>query len=98
MLTNLPKRELPVPAFSVELLPEVPLIVPTAGGFITDFLHRWYGSDFCSRMTIVATIDDIYFGLALNAVQDGIRLHAHLSQHRPRLADGLAAQAGAESS
>lgn len=45
-------------------LPGVPLIVPAADGVITDFLTRWYGSDFRSRMTIVATIDDIYFGLA----------------------------------
>ena len=65
LLTNLPKRELPVPAVSVQRLPEVPLIVPAAGGVITDFLTRWYGSDFRSHMTIVATIDDIYFGLAL---------------------------------
>ena len=49
----------------MDRLPEVPLIVPAAGGVITDFLTRWYGTDFRSRMTIVATIDDIYFGLAL---------------------------------
>ena len=30
-----------------------------------DFLHRWYGSDFRSRLSIAATIDDIYYGLAL---------------------------------
>jgi DNA-binding transcriptional LysR family regulator len=65
LLTNLPKRELPVPAVSVDRLPGVPLIVPSTGGVIVDFLHRWYGSDFRSRLTIVATIDDIYFGLAL---------------------------------
>lgn len=65
LLTNLPKRELPVPAVSVERLPEVPLIVPAAGGVISDFLTRWYGTAFRSRMTIVATIDDVYFGLAL---------------------------------
>jgi hypothetical protein len=65
LLTNLPKRELPVRAVSVRRLPEVPLIVPAAGGVITDFLRRWYGSDFRSRLTIVATIDDIYYGLAL---------------------------------
>jgi DNA-binding transcriptional LysR family regulator len=65
LLTNLPKRELPVPAVSVDRLPSVPLIVPAAGGVITDFLRRWYGSDFRSRLTIVATIDDIYYGLAL---------------------------------
>jgi hypothetical protein len=44
LLTNLPKRELPVPAVSVDRLPDVPLIVPAAGGVITDFLCRWYGS------------------------------------------------------
>ncbi len=65
LLTNLPKRELPVPAVSVDGLPEVPLIVPAAGGVITDFLRRWYGGDFRSRLTIVAAIDDIYYGLAL---------------------------------
>jgi DNA-binding transcriptional LysR family regulator len=65
LLTNLPKRELPVPAVSVDRLPAVPLIVPAAGGVITDFLRRWFGSDFRSRLTIVATIDDIYYGLAL---------------------------------
>ena len=65
LLTNLPKRELPVPAVSVDRLPSVPLIVPSTGGVIMDFLRRWYGSDFRNRLTIVATIDDIYYGLAL---------------------------------
>jgi DNA-binding transcriptional LysR family regulator len=65
LLTNLPKRELPVPAVSVDRLPSVPLIVPSTGGVIVDFLRRWYGSDFRNRLTIVATIDDIYYGLAL---------------------------------
>jgi DNA-binding transcriptional LysR family regulator len=65
LLTNLPKRELPIPAVSVDRLGSVPLIVPSTGGVIVDFLRRWYGSDFRSRLTIVATIDDIYYGLAL---------------------------------
>ena len=65
LLTNLPTRELPVPTVSVERLPGVPLIVPSTGGVIVDFLRRWYGSDFRNRLTIVATIDDIYYGLAL---------------------------------
>jgi DNA-binding transcriptional LysR family regulator len=65
LLTNLPRRELPVPAVSVDRLPDVPLIVPSTGGVIVDFLRRWYGSDFRSRLTVVATIDDIYYGLAL---------------------------------
>jgi len=46
-------------------MPDVPLIVPAGGGVITDFLRRWYGSDFRSRLTIAAIIDDIYYGLAL---------------------------------
>jgi DNA-binding transcriptional LysR family regulator len=65
LLTNLSKRELAVPAVSVDRLPSVPLIVPSTGGVIVDFLRRWYGSDFRNRLTIVATIDDIYYGLAL---------------------------------
>jgi DNA-binding transcriptional LysR family regulator len=65
LLTNLPKRELPIPAVSVDRLPDVPLIVPSSGGVIADFLRRWYGTDFRNRLTIVATIDDIYYGLAL---------------------------------
>jgi hypothetical protein len=35
------------------------------GGVGFRFLGRWYDSDFRSRLTIVATIDDIYYGLAL---------------------------------
>jgi DNA-binding transcriptional LysR family regulator len=64
LLTNLPKRELPVPAVGVARLSEVPLVVPS-GGVIVDFLRRWYGNDFRNRLTITATIDDIYYGLAL---------------------------------
>lgn len=64
LLTNLPKRELPMPVVGVSRLPSTPLIIPT-GGVIADFLRRWYGSDFQTRLTIVATIDDIYYGLAL---------------------------------
>ncbi len=64
LLTNLPKRELPVPAVGVDRLPSVPLVIPT-GGVIVDFLRHWYGSSFHNRLTIAATIDDIYYGLAL---------------------------------
>jgi hypothetical protein len=65
LLTNLPKRELPVRVVSVGRLPTVPLIVPSGGGVIVDLLRRWYGTDFRNQLTIVATIDDIYYGLAL---------------------------------
>jgi DNA-binding transcriptional LysR family regulator len=64
LLTNLPKRELPVPAVGVSRLLSTPLIIPT-GGVIADFLQCWYGSNFQTRLTIAATIDDIYYGLAL---------------------------------
>src|SRR5215471_12040686 len=37
LLTNLPKRELPMPAVSVDRLLGVPLIVPSTGGVIVDF-------------------------------------------------------------
>lgn len=64
LLSNLPKRELPVRAVGIDRLPTVPLIIPY-GGVIVDFLKRWYGSDYLSHLTIAATIDDIYYGLAL---------------------------------
>jgi DNA-binding transcriptional LysR family regulator len=64
LLTNLPRRELPVKAVGVDRLLQVPLVIPT-GGVIVDFLRRWYGLEFHERLTIVATIDDIYYGLAL---------------------------------
>lgn len=64
LLTNLPRRELPVPEVGVNRLPSVPLIIPSRG-VITDFLRRSYGMEFRNRLTIAATIDDIYYGLAL---------------------------------
>jgi DNA-binding transcriptional LysR family regulator len=64
LLTNLPRRELPVRAVGVDRLPSVPLVIPS-GGVIVDFLKRWYGTDFRNRLTVAATIDDIYYGLAL---------------------------------
>jgi DNA-binding transcriptional LysR family regulator len=64
LLTNLPRRELPVTEVGVDRLPSIPLVVPS-GGVIVDFLKRWYGTDFRNRLTVVSTIDDIYYGLAL---------------------------------
>jgi DNA-binding transcriptional LysR family regulator len=64
LLTNLTRRELPIKAVGVDRLPSVPLVIPS-GGVIVDFLKRWYGTDFHSRLTVVATIDDVYYGLAL---------------------------------
>lgn len=64
LLTNLPQRELAVDAVGREKLPSIPLVIPS-GGVIVDFLLRWYGSGFGNKLTIAATIDDIYYGLAL---------------------------------
>lgn len=64
LLTNLSRRELPVPAVSADRLPQIPLVLPS-GGVVIDFLRRWYGNDFRNKLIIAATIDDIYYGLAL---------------------------------
>ncbi|MFJ6200145.1 LysR family transcriptional regulator [Micromonospora sp. NPDC092111] len=64
LLTNLSRRELPVKAVGVDRLPSVPLVIPS-GGVIVEFLKRWYGADYRRQLTLVASIDDIYYGLAL---------------------------------
>ncbi|MFE3738924.1 LysR family transcriptional regulator [Streptomyces sp. NPDC059134] len=64
LLTNLPVRELAARTISVERLRTLPLVIPSHG-VITDFVERWYGPDFRSRLKIAAEIDDIYYGLAL---------------------------------
>ncbi|AZK97482.1 LysR family transcriptional regulator [Streptomyces tsukubensis] len=64
LLTNLPVRELATRSVGFERLRSLPLVVPSRG-VITDFVERWYGPDFRSRLRIAAEIDDIYYGLAL---------------------------------
>jgi len=64
LVTNLPARELPVDSVTQDRLPGIPLLAPAAG-LIADFLRRWYGHDFHTRLHIVAEIDSIYYGLAL---------------------------------
>jgi DNA-binding transcriptional LysR family regulator len=64
LVTNLPIRELPVDSVTQDRLPGIPILAPTAG-LIADFLRRWYGHDFHTRLHIVAEIDSIYYGLAL---------------------------------
>ncbi|MGH3515225.1 MAG: type I restriction enzyme endonuclease domain-containing protein, partial [Pseudonocardiaceae bacterium] len=64
LITNLPVRELPIAAVGQDRLPEVPLLAPSAG-LIVEFLRRWYGPDFTTRLRIVAEVDSIYYGLAL---------------------------------
>lgn len=64
LLTNLSTRELPVAAVGQDRLPEIPLLAPSAG-LVAEFLRRWYGPDFQTRLTIVAAVDSVYYGLAL---------------------------------
>lgn len=64
ILTNLPPRELPTPAVTMDKLPALPLLAPTAG-LLADFLRCWYGPNYRDRLNVVADIDDIYYGLAL---------------------------------
>lgn len=64
LLTNLPQRELAVDAVGREKLQSIPLVI-SSGGVIVDFLLHWYGSGFGNKLTIAATIDDIYYSLAL---------------------------------
>ncbi|MGW1280893.1 LysR family transcriptional regulator [Streptomyces tsukubensis] len=64
LLTNLPVRELATRTVGFDRLRSLPLVVPSRG-VITDFVERWYGPDFRSRLRIAAEIDDIYYGLAL---------------------------------
>lgn len=64
LLTNLTRRELPVPEVGISRLPTLPLVVPSQG-VIADLLRRSYGTEFRNKLTITATIDDIYYGLAL---------------------------------
>ncbi len=64
LITNLPMRELPMAAVGQDRLPEIPLLAPSAG-LIVEFLRRWYGPDFTTRLRIVAEVDSIYYGLAL---------------------------------
>ncbi|MGW5159320.1 LysR family transcriptional regulator [Nonomuraea wenchangensis] len=64
LLTNLPVREFSARTVSVQRMRTLPLIIPTRG-VITNFVERWYGSDYRANLQIVAEIDDIYYGLAL---------------------------------
>ncbi|MFE9851263.1 LysR family transcriptional regulator [Streptomyces sp. NPDC005576] len=64
LLTNLPVREFASKTVGIDRLRSLPLVIPSRG-VITDFVERWYGPDFRSRLQIAAEIDDIYYGLAL---------------------------------
>lgn len=86
LVTNLPVRELPVESVTQDRLPAIPLLAPAAG-LIADFLRRWYGHDFRTRLDITAEIDSIYYGLAL--------LRSRLV-HGALISTGAAAQAAVE--
>ncbi|HET9117046.1 MAG TPA: hypothetical protein VFN75_03045 [Pseudonocardiaceae bacterium] len=64
LITNLPMRELPLAAVGQDRLPEIPLLAPPAG-LIAEFLRRWYGPNFITRLRVIAEVDSIYYGLAL---------------------------------
>ncbi len=64
LLTNLSRRELSLKPVGIDRLTSIPLVIPS-GGVIVDFLRRWYGTEFRNRLKVAATIDDIYYGLAL---------------------------------
>jgi DNA-binding transcriptional LysR family regulator len=64
LLTNLTTRELPDKPVSVTKLSALPLLAPTAG-LLAEFLRSWYGPDYRSRLTIIADIDALYYGLGL---------------------------------
>jgi hypothetical protein len=64
LLTNLTPRELPDTPVGAATLPTLPLLAPTAG-LLAQFLSRWYGPDYRGRLTIVADIDSLNYGLNL---------------------------------
>lgn len=64
LLTNLSTRELPDKPVTAAKLLTLPLLAPTAG-LLAEFLRRWYGPEYSSRLSIVAEIDALYYGLGL---------------------------------
>ncbi len=66
VLTNLPVSVLPGPSIATSELPALPLVVP-AGGLITTFVRRWFGSGYRSALNIAAEIDTITYGFELLA-------------------------------
>ncbi|WP_207946564.1 LysR family transcriptional regulator [Actinomadura sp. 7K507] len=64
LLTNLPVSELPDTPVETSRLAGVPLVLPPAG-LVADLLATWYGPSFRERLTVVADIDDLHYGLSL---------------------------------
>ncbi|GAA2128935.1 LysR family transcriptional regulator [Actinomadura napierensis] len=64
LLTNLPDGELPDTPVRTSRLGGVPLVLPPAG-LVADLLATWYGPAFRDRLTVVADIDDVHYGLSL---------------------------------
>ncbi|WP_242906185.1 LysR family transcriptional regulator [Actinomadura terrae] len=64
LLTNLSENELPDGPVRTSGLAGVPLVVPPAG-LVADLLATWYGPNFRDRLSVVADIDDVHYGLSL---------------------------------
>lgn len=64
LLTNLPEADLPGGVVTTSRLAALPLAVPSAG-IVADLLSTWYGPAYRNRLSIVADIDDIYYGLSI---------------------------------
>ncbi|WP_205718366.1 LysR family transcriptional regulator [Actinomadura sp. WMMA1423] len=64
LLTNLPEGELPDTPVQTSSLRRIPLVVPPAG-LVADLLATWYGTNFRERLSVVADIDDLHYGLSL---------------------------------
>ncbi|GAA0591676.1 hypothetical protein GCM10010174_03420 [Kutzneria viridogrisea] len=64
LLTNLSPRELPDRPVTMDTLPTLPLLAPTAG-LLAGFLAQWYGPDYRGVLTVVADIDSLNYGLRL---------------------------------
>lgn len=64
MLTNLATDQVPDAPIAASSLPKLPLVIPTSG-LIADFLRGWFGPDHRDRLTVVAEIDAVPFGLEL---------------------------------
>jgi DNA-binding transcriptional LysR family regulator len=64
LLTNLTTRELPDTPVSAAALSALSLLAPTAG-LLAQFLSRWYGPDYRGRLTVIADIDSLNYGLNL---------------------------------
>jgi DNA-binding transcriptional LysR family regulator len=64
LLTNYPTELLPDSPVSPEMLLELSLLLP-GRGIIDDFLARWYGNDYKTRLRTYEIVGDVPFNLSL---------------------------------